>query len=95
MAGQDGTNIGASITRLQVGPGGDGHLACVSLILLGVEVEVARLRHNIDTGLARICLRLLLDTSTVGVNLLRFKIDLLADQVRITGRVGKCRLIRL
>ena len=97
MTGQNSTNVWlCRITRrkklareAQIIPGRDGHLAGIRLVLKRVELEVARLSHDVDTSCTRIMLSLLPHTSTKCVDLLSFKVNLLANKVRITGRIGQ------
>ena len=61
----------ARVRRLEIIPSMRGKLAYLGLIIVRVEVEEAFLSHDIDTGLTRVPLRLVIHTATERVHLLR------------------------
>lgn len=95
----------ANIRRLRRLPGAclvlellvgvDGDLARVGLVLRRVELEVTRLRDDVDARLARVSFCFLLNATAKRVNLLGLQVDLLADEVRVPGRIRKVRLAHL
>ena len=76
VRGEHGANVwlGATLARVrrfEIIPSMRGELAHLSLIIVRVEVEEAFLSHDIDTGLTRVPLRLVIHTTAERVHLLR------------------------
>ena len=87
-----GTNIRLSPTLairrcLKIIPSMGRDLAYLSFIIVGVEVEIALLCHNVDTGLSGVLLGLMVHAATKSVNLLGLQVDLHADQIGVPGRI--------
>ena len=82
----------ARVRRLKIIPSMRGKLAYLSLIIVRVEVEEAFLSHDIDTGLPRVLLRLVIHTAAECVHLLRFQVHMQADKVRVASSILQVRL---
>jgi len=94
MASQNCAHIWllSSAVVLELCPGVDGDLTRVCLVYRGVEVEVAWLADDVDAGLGRVSLCPMPHTTAKRIGLLCFDVYLLADEVRITGRIRQIRL---
>ena len=67
-------------------------LADLSFVIIGVEVEEAPLRHDVNTGLTRVSLGLMVHAAPESVHLLRLQVDVQADKVGVARRILQIRL---
>ena len=89
----EGTHI--TCARFESLPRSDGTLTDICLLLVTVELEIARFSHDIDAGLPWILLSLLVDAARVGVHLLRLQVYVRTDQVRVAVCVLQIRLLQV
>ena len=92
VASQEGADVWWRATLshsmiLEFIPGVHGRLADLSLLCFREEVEVAWLGHDVYASLSEVRRCLFFDAACESVHLLRLQIDLLADQVGVSGGV--------
>ena len=82
----------ACVRRFEIIPSMRGELCHLSLIIVRVEVEEAFLSHDIDAGLTRVPLGLVIHAATESVHLLRLQVHMQADKVRVACSILQVRL---
>ena len=92
MAGKNSANIWwcaavASSLRLHIIPCMSSQLADLSLVIVRVKIKMARRSHNVDACLSGVLLGLKVNTSSKCVDLLGLQIDLLTDQIGVSGGI--------
>ena len=97
VRGQNGADVwlGAALAHLSlldIVPSVRSDLTDLRLVVVRVQIEVAILSHDVNAGLLWVFLSVLVDASAKCFDLLRLKVDVQADEVRVARGVGQIGL---